>query len=81
MASKRGRFRRIRAGLAAHKRTVLGALLLMVVVSVSSLVVTQYLWFYINVIGFERIAVAALLLVAALLVGIEVRVRLARRRK
>jgi len=81
MALKRGRFRRIRASLAAHKRAVLGALLLMLIVSASSLVVTQYLWFYINVIGFERIAVAALLLVAALLVGIEVRVRLARRRR
>jgi len=75
--AKRGRLKRIRARISEHKRAVLGVLLLMIIVSASSLLVTQYVLFYLNTLGFERIAVAALVLIAVLLFGVESRMRAA----
>lgn len=71
--AKPRRFRRVRAALSEHKRALLGVILLMFVASASSMAVTQYIVFYINELGFERIAVAALAIIAALLFAIELR--------
>ena len=73
--AKTGRLKRIRARISEHKRAVLGVLLLMIFVSMSSLLLTQYMLFYLNTLGFERIAVAALVLIAVLLFALESRMR------
>jgi len=73
--AKAGRLKRIRARISEHKRAVLGVLLLMMFVSASSLLVTQYMLFYLNTLGFERMAVAALVLIAVLLFALESRMR------
>jgi len=75
--AKAGRLKRIRARISEHKRAVLGVLLLMMFVSASSLLLTQYMLFYLNTLGFERIAFAALVLIAVLLFGVESRMRAA----
>jgi len=75
--AKAGRLKRIRARISEHKRAVLGVLLLMMFVSASSLLVTQYMLFYLSTLGFERIAVAALVLIAVLLFAVESRMRAA----
>lgn len=67
------RLRRVRAAIGEHKRAILGVTLLMLILSASSLMVTQYIMFYINSLGFERIAVASLFVMALLLFAIELR--------
>jgi hypothetical protein len=67
------RLRRVRAAIGEHKRAILGVTLLMLILSASSLMVTQYIMFYINILGFERIAVASLFVMALLLFAIELR--------
>ena len=73
--AKTGRLKRIRARISEHKRAVLGVLLLMIFVSASSLLVTQYMLFYLSTLGFERIAVASLVVIAVLLFAVESRMR------
>ena len=75
--AKARRLKRIRAAVGEHKRAILGVLLLMIIVSASSLLATQYLMFYMSTLGFERIAVAALVLIAVLLFAVESRMRAA----
>lgn len=75
--AKAGRLKRIRAAVGEHKRAVLGVLLLMIIVSASSLLATQYIMFYFNTLGFERIAVASLVVIAVLLFAVESRMRAA----
>lgn len=67
------RLRRVRAAIGDHKRAILGVTLLLLIASASSLIVTKYIMFYIESLGFERIAVAALFIIALLLFAIELR--------
>ena len=75
MPARSGRLRRIRARVSEHKKAVLGVTLLMIIVSASSLLVTQWLMFYINALGFETIAMVSLVVIAMLVIAVESRMR------
>ena len=75
----RARVRGVRSAVGEHKKAVLGVLLVMLFVSMASLALTQYIMSYIEVLGFERIAVASLVVTALLLFAVEYRMRARRK--
>ncbi|MCX6820452.1 MAG: hypothetical protein NT016_00655 [Candidatus Aenigmarchaeota archaeon] len=66
---------RVRSAVGEHKRAMLGVLLVMLFVSMTSLTLTQYIMSSIATLGFERIAIASLVIIGLLLIAVESRMR------